>query len=155
MAEPDPPRLSRSELKTWRRFTSSTQALNGVLDRHLRDAAGLSHIDFLTLSALSAPPHTSVRMNKLAEELSISRSRLSHAIGRMEHRGWVVRDASPEDGRGTEAHLTNEGEEVLRDAWNGHSDLIRQLIFDVLTPKEQRQLQDIMAKIGRAARGCE
>ena len=39
-------------------------------------------------------------MSELAERTFFSRSRLSHAVGRMEREGWVLREPCPEDGAG-------------------------------------------------------
>src|SRR5260221_1188839 len=48
-------------------------------------------------------------MTQLAEASTSSKSRLSHAVARLEQRGWVRRTNCPTDRRGQIAQLTDEG----------------------------------------------
>jgi DNA-binding MarR family transcriptional regulator len=72
-----------------------------------------------------------------------SRSRLSHAVARMEEAGWVRRRSCPTDKRGQLAELTDAGFERLDSAARGHVEVVRTFLFDVLTPDQQRALREI------------
>ena len=48
-------------------------------------------------------------MTELAQAVKITRSRLSHAVARLEKNGWVRREDCPSDKRGQNAVLTDEG----------------------------------------------
>ncbi len=151
MSTPTPSGLSMAELRTWRRVGTGLSRLMSALDRQLRDDSGLSADDFGVLATLSATPGDALRMTDLADRLSFSPSRLSHAVQRMERSGWVTRENTPDDRRGRLAHLTKEGEHVLRDAWPGHAALIRELIIDPLDPEQFEELDAIFARVSRAA----
>jgi DNA-binding MarR family transcriptional regulator len=144
--------LSLSELRTWRRFTKGVFSLLNVLDRQLRADAGISFDDFGILRPLWASPEGSVRMSELAESLSFSPSRLSHAVQRLEDKGWVVRERASDDGRSKLVRLTPTGQHVFRDAWPGHSHLIRTLLLDQLDGPSRAVITDALTRVDSAAR---
>ena len=146
------PILSKAELKAWRRFVSGMSAMTGALDRQLRDDCNLSLDDFGILSRLAAAPETSIRMSELAEHLSYSPSRLSHAVTRMAKLGWVERDSAAEDGRGIVARLTPTGDQTLKEAWPGHATLVRALVIDQLSREQLGQLEAIFTNVDRATK---
>jgi len=65
-----------------------------------------------------------------------SRSRLSHAVARLEERGWVERTDCPTDKRGQLASLTDAGFAVVAAAAPGHVATVRQYLIDQLTPAQ-------------------
>ena len=145
------PSLTRSELKTWLRLISGMSSLTGALDSHLRAESDLSGDDFGILSRLASTPGSAMRMTELAASLTFSASRLSHAVTRLTKLGWVERIATADDGRGVEAHLTPQGEQILQEAWPAHARLIRELVIDRLTKDELAQIETIFGKINQAA----
>lgn len=143
--------LTQAELKAWRRFVSGMSAMTGALDRQLRDDSNLSLDDFGILSRLASSPDSSIRMTELADLLSYSPSRLSHAVSRMAKLGWVERVSAADDRRGVIAKLTVTGERTLEAAWPGHATLVRELVIDRLSRKQLAQLEQIFTTIDRAA----
>ena len=63
---------------------------------------------------LSEAPDRTLRMSQLAEQTTSSASRLSHAVARLEEKGWVRRDKHPTDRRGSLAVLTDDGWQAVR-----------------------------------------
>jgi len=139
--------LDPDELRAWRTFVEATQLLFDRLDRQLQQDSGLSHADYELLIRLSEAADQRMRMSELAEQTLFSRSRLSHAIARIEQAGWVRREGCPSDKRGTFAVLTPEGRQVLEAAAPGHVAAVRHHLFDQLTPVQRRQLQQIANRI--------
>jgi DNA-binding MarR family transcriptional regulator len=86
-------------------------------------------------------------MNQLADLCQSSRSRLSHAVSRLEEAGWVRREACPTDKRGAEAVMTDAGYAAIEAAAPGHVEAVRRHLFDVLTDEQVRQLGEISAAI--------
>src|SRR5262249_12898430 len=84
-----------------------------------------------------------LRMSQLAEAAASSKSRISHAVARLEERGWIRRRDCPTDRRGQLAQLTDEGYAVLVAAAPGHVEQVRRTLFDPLTPEQVRQLHAI------------
>ena len=143
-AAPGPTRwLDDDEQVTWRTFLSATQLLLDRFDRQLQRDSGILLTYYEMLVRLSEAPDRSLRMSELAESSLSSRSRVSHAVARMEERGWIRREACPTDGRGYLAVLTDEGLEALAAAAPGHVDTVRTTLFDRLTDEQLQQLRSI------------
>ncbi|RBY86991.1 MarR family winged helix-turn-helix transcriptional regulator [Blastococcus sp. TF02A-26] len=135
--------LDAEEQKAWRAYLYSTQLLTDRLDRELTQATGISHAYYEILVALSETPGRSLRMSELADRCLSSRSRLSHAVSRLEERGWVRRQVCPEDGRGQLAVLTDEGFAALEAAAHVHVESVRTHLFDQLTPEQVASMRDV------------
>ncbi len=139
--------LSEEEQRTWRAFLAAIQLLTDELDRELQRDADMPHTYYEILVALSEAPCRTLRMSQLADRCWSSRSRLSHAVSRLEEAGWVRREACPTDKRGSLAVLTDQGFAALEAAAPGHVEAVRRAVFDVLTPEQIRQLGEISATI--------
>ncbi|MGW1883378.1 MarR family winged helix-turn-helix transcriptional regulator [Streptomyces sp. NPDC001970] len=135
--------LSAEEQRVWRSYLQATTLLEDTLDRQLQRDAGMPHIYYGLLVQLAEAPRRRRRMTELAKDAKITRSRLSHAIARLEKNGWVCREDCPSDKRGQNAYLTDEGYEVLQKAAPGHVTAVRQAIFERLTPEQVGQLGEI------------
>jgi DNA-binding MarR family transcriptional regulator len=135
--------LTNDEDRAWRAFLLGSQLLMDQLDRELLQQAGIPHTYYAILVVLSEQPHRSLRMSEIAELLCFSKSRLTHAIGRLEERGWVERVACATDRRGQYAVLTEGGLEVLTSTAPTHVAGVRQHLFDRLTPEQVEQLRAI------------
>ena len=135
--------LSPAEQRAWRAYIESSKVLFDALDRQLQRDAAMPHAYYEILVALSETDGRSMRMSELADRTLSSRSRLSHAVARLEERGWVVREDCLTDRRGQIARLTDEGFAVLAGAAPGHVAAVRRLMVDVLTPKQLAALAEI------------
>lgn len=141
--------LTEREQQIWRSFLSATIGLTDALARQLQRDAGMPHAYYEILVALSEAPDRTLRMSELAGIRGSSRSRLSHAIARLEETGWVRRRGCPTDKRGSYAILTDKGFAALEAAAPGHVTEVRQKLFDQLTPEQIEQLGEISAAIQR------
>ncbi|GIF74870.1 MarR family transcriptional regulator [Asanoa siamensis] len=135
--------LDDQEQATWRAFLSATRALMDSLDRELQHEAGMPHAYYEILVRLSEAPERQMRMSELADACGSSRSRLSHAVARLEESGWVKRQDCPTDRRGQLAVLTADGHRVLVEAAPGHVEGVRRHLFDRLTKEQVAQLRGI------------
>lgn len=146
---PHPRWLTPDEQQAWRAFLSATQHLFGAIDAQLQRDAGLSHGDYEILVRLSEAPQRRLRMAELAASVLFSRSRLSHAAGRLERVGWVCREPDPRDGRGTVAVLTDAGYELLAAAAAGHVETVRRQLFDRLSREQVDALHQLSAALAQ------
>jgi len=135
--------LNDDEQRTWRAFLTASRLLLDTLDRELQRDAGMPHAYYEILVRLSEADERSLRMSELADATLSSRSRLSHAVSRLEEAGWVRRQACPTDRRGQVAVLTDLGFRALADAAPGHVEGVRVHLFDPLTQAQRRQLGEI------------
>jgi len=136
--------LTEEEQRVWRSYRHATTLFEDHLDRQLQRDAGMPHIYYGLLVQLAQAPRRRLRMTELAIDAKITRSRLSHAVARLEKNGWVRREDCPSDRRGQNAVLTDEGYDVLKRAAPGHVEAVRQVMFDRLTPDQVAQLGEIM-----------
>jgi DNA-binding MarR family transcriptional regulator len=142
--------LSEEEQQTWRSFLDASLRFFAAMDAQLQRDAGMPHAYFAILVRLSDAPDHEMRMSQLAGALAVSKSRVSHAVARLEERGWVRRVDCPTDRRGQLAQLTGEGYAALAAAAPGHVEHVRQSLFDLLTDEQLKQLRDIC----EAMKGC-
>jgi DNA-binding MarR family transcriptional regulator len=147
MNDPGPRWLSAGEQHTWRDAIEAWQWLLAAVDAQLQRDSGLPLAYYEILVRLSEAPDRSLRMTQLAEASSSSKSRVSHAVARLEERGWVRRADCPTDRRGQIAMLTDQGFAALSAAAPGHVEQVRKVLFDALTPEQLRQLDGISAAI--------
>ncbi|HET9897990.1 MAG TPA: MarR family transcriptional regulator [Streptosporangiaceae bacterium] len=146
------PWLTAEEQRIWRSFLTACQALFGSIDAQLLHDSGLPHGYYEILVHLSEAPDRALRMSQLATASTFSKSRLSHAVSRLEERGWVIRLDCPTDRRGQVARLTDEGYAMLGAAAPGHVEQVRRALIDALTPEQVRQLGEISSAIAAAAK---
>jgi DNA-binding MarR family transcriptional regulator len=139
--------LSEDEQQSWRAYMEAARLLTDALDRQLQRDAGLSASDYEIFVRLSEADDHRMRMSDLAAATLFSRSRLSHAVARLESLGWVVRTTCPSDRRGTFAELTPAGMAKLADAAPGHVDAVRHHLVDPLTAAEFAQLGALSARL--------
>jgi DNA-binding MarR family transcriptional regulator len=135
--------LDAEEQRAWRAWLYSTQLLQERLDRELTRTTGISHAYYEILVALSETPGRKLRMSELADRCLSSRSRLSHAVSRLEERGWVGRELCPDDGRGQLAVLTDNGFAALEAAAPIHVESVRTHLFDQLSPEQVAAMRDL------------
>jgi DNA-binding MarR family transcriptional regulator len=141
--------LTEREQEIWRSFLSASIGLSDALARQLQRDAAMPHAYYEILVALSEAPDRTLRMSELAGVRNSSRSRLSHAVARLEETGWVRRRDCPTDKRGSFAMLTDEGYAALEAAAPGHVTEVRERLFDQLTPEQVVQLGEISEAIVR------
>lgn len=147
--------LDADEQRAWRAYLNSHRLLLDAIDAQLRRDSGIPHTYYEVLVRLSDAPDRSLRMTVLADALRVSASRLSHAMARLEERGWVRREECPTDRRGQVAVLTDAGFEALATAAPGHVGAVRRALLDALDAEQIRSLGEISeilaAHLGRMA----
>ncbi|MDQ1688918.1 MAG: hypothetical protein QOK42_1893, partial [Frankiaceae bacterium] len=135
--------LSAEEQQAWRAYLGMSVRLFDLLDRELQRDSGMPHGYYEILVRLSEAPERALRMSDLADRSLSSRSRISHAVARLEERGWVQRRPCAGDARGLLAVLTDEGFAALADAAPGHVEAVRENFMDLLTPAQVKALRGI------------
>ena len=137
------PWLDETERAAWLRLVAVVELLPGVLDAQLRSSAGLTHFEYYVLAMLSEAPERTLRMTALAQRTNATLPRLSHVVRRLEERGLVAREPCPDDGRATDAHLTDAGWDAVVDAAPGHVATVRRHVLDPLSREQVEQLRDL------------
>lgn len=141
--------LDKQERRTWLAFVYATQLFFEQVERDLQRDANMPFAYYEILVILSESAGRSMRMSELADASLSSRSRLSHAVARLETAGWVRRETCPSDRRGSFAVLTDEGYAVLQAAAPSHVESVRAHLFDQLSPSQLEALRDINETLAR------
>jgi DNA-binding MarR family transcriptional regulator len=139
--------LTEEERVAWVRLAAVLELLPGVLDTQLRRDADLTHFEYFVLAMLSEAPSRTLRMTALAARTNATLPRLSHVVRRLEDRGFVRRLPCPEDGRATNAQLTDAGWAKVVESAPGHVAHVRAQVVDALSGEQVKQLADIAEAI--------
>ena len=135
------------ELRIWRGFIETAQALNARLAGRLQEESALSPGDYAVLLALSEADGRRLRSSELAVAVGWERSRLSHHLRRMEGRDLIRRDDCAVDYRGAEVVLTDHGAQAFRSASVPHLRAVRELFVDALTPEQLDEVERLTAAL--------
>ncbi|GAA0898877.1 MarR family winged helix-turn-helix transcriptional regulator [Virgisporangium ochraceum] len=139
----EPAWLDDLEIDAWRRLAAVLTVLPSELDAQMQRRADLNQFEYHVLSYLSEAPAHTLRISDLALLVRGSLSRMSHLIKRLEQRGWLRREPAPDDGRYTNAILTEAGYRKVVDTAPIQLDVVRQLVLGQLTRTQLKQLRDI------------
>ena len=139
--------LTESQMRAWRAFLGASTLVSARLNHELDEVAAISMYEYEILVRLFESEAGRVRMSQLADQVSYSRSRLTHTVGRLERAGYVLRSSCPNDRRGVYAHLTQAGYEFLAQTAPIHLDGVRRHLINRFTPSELATLTELLEKI--------
>jgi DNA-binding MarR family transcriptional regulator len=141
----EPRWLNETEMRAWTGFLETSDLLQRLIDLQLREAGGVTQVQYEILTRINDSPGRRRRMTELAGLMVCSRSGLTYQVTQLEKAGLLQRESDPEDERGVLAVLTNEGHRILSAAAPGHLKTVREGLIDLLTHEQVAQLADIMA----------
>ncbi|GAA1636193.1 MULTISPECIES: MarR family winged helix-turn-helix transcriptional regulator [Brevibacterium] len=141
--------LSPPDQRAWRSYLTGSSLLGAKLEADLRENFGIGLPEYEILVRLSEHEGRSMRMALLASDTTMSRSRLTHSVARMEKKGLLSRCPIPEDGRGVNCAMTDAGWDLLVAAAPTHVESVRSNLVDLLTPEEMATLGVAFGKVAR------
>ncbi|WP_433803198.1 MarR family winged helix-turn-helix transcriptional regulator [Actinomycetospora sp. CA-084318] len=131
--EDEPRWLTDEERPAWIALCKTLMTLPGALESQLLRDADLTLFGYMILARLSLSEGGSMQMSDVAEMANGSLPRTSHAVARLEARGWVTRTVCTGQGRRfTIATLTDAGRAHLEAAAPAHVAEVRRLVVDPL-----------------------
>lgn len=133
--------LEPDEWALWDTWMRAQRLLARELDRGLQRDCGISKAEFSVLVSLWRAPGRELRVSELVESLGWEKSRVSHQLTRMEHRGLVEQTESGATGRRTRIALTATGRRVAQDAIHAHAGNIRSHFLDQLSADERATIR--------------
>ncbi len=135
--------MTDDELLLWRSFLAVSVRLTDALDESLQVDSSLTLTDHEILFSLARAQDRRLRMSDLADEVLVSRSRLTYRINRLTEVGYVERQACADDRRGLWATLTEQGASALEAATPAHDANVRQRFIDPIPRQHQQSLTEI------------
>jgi DNA-binding MarR family transcriptional regulator len=142
-----PPSLDPVQLGAYFALIEVVGLLRHAVEQQLREAGGLSYVQFQLLARLGDSPTESHRMTDLADGVVYSRSGLTYQAGLLEKAGLVTRTPSPDDERGITVTITDAGRALLTKVFPGHIDLVSHVLFEPLSPADVESLADLLAPV--------
>ena len=142
-----PASLSPTELEAYFALIEVSSLVRHTVEEQLRNAGGLSYVQFQLLARLGDSPTGSHRMTDLADGVVYSRSGLTYQAGLLEKAGLVTRAPSPDDERGITVTITDAGRARLTKVFPGHIDVVSHLLFEPLSPTDVKSLADLLAPV--------
>ncbi len=141
--------LDEEEMSAWLNFLNASALLDRRLDQHLKEEAGLSHVQYEVLVKLARSPGGEMRMTQLADAMLTQKSGLTYQVQRLESAGLVKRRPSTSDERGVYAVLTSKGRRRLEQAAPAHVRAVRAWFIDVLSSEQLRVLAEALGEVTR------
>ena len=141
--------LTGEERVAWLALAELMFKLPAVLDAQLLRDSNVTLFDYFVLSSLSMTPDRTMRLSELARVNSSSLSRLSNVAKRLEQRGLLRREPDPENGRYTNAILTDAGWDLVVAAAPGHVGAVRRYVIDGLSSEQIQALRSVACHVTR------
>ena len=140
-------RIDTSYLETLLGYNARRAALS-VISLFLPRMApfGLRPVDFSILSTIRH--NTGITSRQLCDALNLLPPNLVGKINELEKRGLLVRHPHPVDGRALGLHLTEEGQQLMRQAEVAASELEKEAAA-ALTAAERKTLIRLLQKVYR------
>ncbi len=142
--------LSESELEAWITISALLEVYPAAIEAQLKRDLGINRFEYTIMAMLSEHDRPLV-MSELARIAFGSLSRLSHAITRLETRGWVERQAGSGGRRHNTVSLTEQGRDAIEVAAPRHVAVVRGLLVEPLDAEELALLTAVGRKLIRAA----
>ena len=101
--------MDEGRFRAWLNLLQAYSVVRGRIEPALERASGLSLPEHEVLVRLVQAPRGRLRMYDLASLLLLSKSGATRVVERLERRGLVAREMSPDDRRVVLARLTDEG----------------------------------------------
>jgi len=139
--------LDDQERAAWLGVAALLFRLPAALESQLEQNAAITLFEYVVMARLSEQPCRRLHMSDLAVLANGSRSRLSHTVRRLEGKGYLQRRPDAEDGRYTDAILTDAGYELVVRVAPGHVAAVRHLLIDAVTREQLDHLTDIGRRV--------
>jgi DNA-binding MarR family transcriptional regulator len=149
----DPLTARDPRLAPWRAFVRAQAHVSRRLDEDLRTEHGLSFQEYVALLILVEAPGHRMRMGRLAEQLTLSKSGATRLIDRLVTDGLVSRVSCSSDARGAEAQLTGKGVERLRTAAPTHLRGIAEYFLSAIGTSDLEVIERTMGDVAACAGG--
>ena len=129
-------RWSDTHAEAWVGFLEAHKRLTRALDAELDGQHGLTLSAVEVLGRVAATEDRCMRLSKLAAATALSLSRISRIVDALAARGLMIRKGRDDDARAVEAHLTDAGLALAREAQASHFASVQARFFDRLSDEE-------------------
>lgn len=135
------------EQTAWRGVVGGYKHLMQEINRPVQEATGLSSADYAMLVHLSESDELSARMSELAACSGLPSGQVTYRVDRLVKLGFLARRPTPDDGRGAEAVMTEDGLVAFNAAAAVHVGAVREVFLERLTRDELVLLGGLMRRV--------
>lgn len=146
-ATPIPGSAADEHLTTVGMLFESTSGLRKLFSRQMEADHGVATQAFDVLIRLVRTPGHALRMSELATQTSLSPSGLTRSVDRLTQQGLVVRQACPDDRRGSLAVMTPEGQALMARLVPDHVAQVESVLAAVFSPDERTELAALLRRL--------
>jgi len=136
-----------NDLKTIITLFRATDAFSKAIQKDVK-GYGLNVTEFGIMEALYHKKKMSIKA--LLEKVLITNSTMSYVIEQLLKKDYVQKQQSEADRRSYVLELSKKGYHLMDSAFNLHQKHMRSII-DVLSDEEEKQLRDMLKRIGKRA----
>jgi len=149
-------RWPEPEAQAWIGLLETSKRLTRALDAELERRHGLSLSGLELLARLASAEGHQLRLSALAARAGLSLSRVSRIVDGLAARGLLERRPCREDARAVEAHLTDAGLALAREAQGTHLAWVREHFLAELDEDETATLARAFSRfVPAAAESCD
>jgi DNA-binding MarR family transcriptional regulator len=138
--------LSEAHDDAWYLFVTAHAKLTERIDRRLAERRALPLEWYDVLLALKRADGRKLRLNELAERVTLSRSGLTRLVDRVESAGLLRREQCPTDRRGAFAVITGAGLKALTETWPIYRQAIVEYFATHVTEREARVIASALTR---------
>ncbi|MBW7454760.1 MarR family winged helix-turn-helix transcriptional regulator [Paenibacillus sepulcri] len=145
MSQPD--EQNELDLRLFRIWMKASRAVFDNVRNDIEDH-GISQEHFMILELLySKGPHP---IQKISEIFSIPSGSITYVVDKLEQKGYVRREPSPTDRRGSNVTLTQQGQALLGGIFPKHAEVISNNL-SFISKEDKLKLIDLLKAIGLGA----
>ncbi len=145
--------ISDQDKQLWQAYMTASVKVMEKLDHELQERSHLSLTDYQILATLMSSTDRRVRMSDLAEEVLVSRSRLTYRVDRLEKIGYLTREECSDDRRGLWAILSDLGRKAFLKAQPGHEQDLSTWFFEALDTDGKLAISRVSNRIDEKLQG--
>ena len=141
-----------SDPEAWRQLLLAHSAALRAIEADMTAAKVIPLSWYDVLLELRAAPKLRLRMQELADQVVLSRTRVSRLVDELVAAGYVSKERDPSDGRGWYATLTEEGRAARREAAPIYLAAIHNHFSSHLSARENQIISRGLRKVAQAHR---
>ena len=147
MDTPPTPAPADDRMTTVGLLFESAGGLRRLFHRQIEVSGGPASQSFDILIRLARSEGNELRMSELAAQASLTPSGLTRAVDRLQQQGLVARRSCPDDRRGSFAHLTPAGRDLMDRTIPDHVATVGRVLDEVFTPEEEAELSGLLRRL--------
>ncbi|WP_339230953.1 MarR family transcriptional regulator [Oceanobacillus sp. FSL K6-2867] len=139
--------IAKKQDSSLKLFVVLAKAYRAIMEQAEMDikSKGLNLTDFAVLELLF---HRGKQpLQKIGDKILMTSGSITYIVNKLEKKGYLIREASPDDGRVTYARISNQGRELLSTIFPTHWDNIK-MIMNGLSDEEKETAIELLKKLG-------